>query len=150
MIGDIADNTPNTDKQVILQAVGTDSRIGNKYLKPGYGFGGPCFPRDNRALGEYGKSVGVDPILPEATDRSNQFHLLATVEKFLKQGKSHYVFENVTYKSRCAVPIIEESQKLEVARLIAERGFKVTIKDTPEVIREVQKMYGSIFEYETY
>lgn len=64
MIGDIASNTANTDANVILKAVGADSRIGNKYLKPGYGFGGPCFPRDNRALGHYARSVGVSPIIP--------------------------------------------------------------------------------------
>lgn len=50
MIGDIADRTPGADKEDILHAVGSDSRIGQKCLKPGYGFGGPCFPRDNRAL----------------------------------------------------------------------------------------------------
>jgi len=45
MIGDIADNTPGADKLDILNAVGADSRIGLKCLRPGYGFGGPCFPR---------------------------------------------------------------------------------------------------------
>lgn len=51
MVGDIADATLGADKHQILRAVGADSRIGGKYLMPGYGFGGPCFPRDNRALG---------------------------------------------------------------------------------------------------
>lgn len=55
MIGDIADATPGADKNHILQAVGADSRVGTKYLRPGYGFGGPCFPRDNRALGGYAR-----------------------------------------------------------------------------------------------
>lgn len=53
MIGDIADLTDGADKHEILDCVGADSRIGHKYLRPGYGFGGPCFPRDNRALGSY-------------------------------------------------------------------------------------------------
>jgi len=50
MIGDIADATPGADKYDILAAVGEDSRVGTKCILPGYGFGGPCFPRDNRAL----------------------------------------------------------------------------------------------------
>lgn len=45
MIGDIADATHGANKLDILRAVGADSRIGSKCLKPGYGFGGPCFPR---------------------------------------------------------------------------------------------------------
>ena len=64
MIGDIADQTPGADKFEILKAVGGDKRIGGLYLKPGYGFGGPCFPRDNRALGSYAQQVGIDPIIP--------------------------------------------------------------------------------------
>ena len=52
-IGDLADVTPGANKFDILGAVGADSRVGGKCLRPGYGFGGPCFPRDNRALGKY-------------------------------------------------------------------------------------------------
>ena len=58
MIGDISDQTPGADKYAILKAVGGDKRVGHLYLKPGYGFGGPCFPRDNRALGSYAALVG--------------------------------------------------------------------------------------------
>lgn len=74
MIGDIADRTPGADKNEVLGAVGKDSRVGSKYLRPGYGFGGPCFPRDNRALGGYAKSIGVQPLLPIATDDYNKMH----------------------------------------------------------------------------
>jgi UDP-glucose 6-dehydrogenase len=47
MVGDIADATPGANKNDILAAVGSDSRVGLKCLRPGYGFGGPCFPRYN-------------------------------------------------------------------------------------------------------
>jgi nucleotide sugar dehydrogenase len=51
LIGDVASATPGADPFAILNAIGKDQRIGSKYIRPGYGFGGPCFPRDNRALG---------------------------------------------------------------------------------------------------
>merc|ERR1711968_224572 len=51
-----------------------DARIGQKCLMPGYGFGGPCFPRDNRALGGYARALGVEPLIPDATDRYNEIH----------------------------------------------------------------------------
>lgn len=83
-IADIASKTPNANAVDILRAgsrasrvrvmfgrgsqcafaVGQDSRVGSKCIMPGYGFGGPCFPRDNRALGNYAKSIGVNPIIP--------------------------------------------------------------------------------------
>lgn len=44
LIGDIADKTLGANKDEILATIGKDQRIGSKNLKPGYGFGGPCFP----------------------------------------------------------------------------------------------------------
>jgi nucleotide sugar dehydrogenase len=148
MIGDIADNTIGADKEAILQAVGSDSRIGSAYLKSGYGFGGPCFPRDNRALGAHAKNVGVDAIIPSATDAANKKHAEFMADRFLKEEQDMYTFSSVTYKENCAVPIIEESQKLAVAERIAHEGKKVCIIDTPPVIAEVQKKFGDLFEYQ--
>ena len=147
MIGDIADKTPGADKFAILKAVGGDERIGGLYLKPGYGFGGQCFPRDNRALGSYAEQVGIDPIIPEATDSSNKLHAKYMIEHLLAENRNEYTFESVTYKDNCPVPIIEESQKLVVAEALAKQGKRVVIVDTPAVIAEVQQAFGNIFEY---
>lgn len=149
MIGDIADNTPGADKYAILAAVGSDSRIGHAYLKPGYGFGGPCFPRDNRALGAYADQIGIEAIIPAATDAANKLHAQHMAERLLAENKDCYIFESVTYKDNCAVPIIEESQKLEVAKIIAEHKKRVLICDTTPVITEVRKKYGDLFAYQS-
>jgi hypothetical protein len=58
------------------------------------------------------------------------------------------VFENVTYKDDCPVPIIEESQKLFVARDLSKHGKRVVIRDKEIIVRQVQQQYGGIFEYE--
>lgn len=148
MIGDIADKTPGADKFVIMQAVGGDKRIGPLCLKPGYGFGGPCFPRDNRALGSYAQQIGIEPIIPQSTDISNKLHTQCMIEQLLKENLDEYVFKGVTYKDNCTVPIIEESQKLIIAAALAKHGKKVTIVDTPAVITEVQQTFGNIFNYD--
>jgi nucleotide sugar dehydrogenase len=147
MIGDIADRTPNADKFEILNAIGCDKRIGSLCLKPEYGFGGPCFPRDNRALGSYAQIIGIDPVIPQATDASNKLHAQYMINQLLDENRETYIFENVTYKEGCAVPIIEESQKLVVAAALANKGKKVTIIDNEPVIKEVRKKFGNIFEY---
>jgi nucleotide sugar dehydrogenase len=147
-VADIADATPGADKFEILSAVGEDSRVGPKCLKPGYGFGGPCFPRDNRALGHYAKKVGVDPKVMIATDEYNVYHTDRMAEALLKENKSVYVFEDVAYKPLCPVPIIEESQPLAVAERLVKKGKKVIIKDRKKIVDAVIKEFGYTFEYE--
>lgn len=73
---------PGADPRVILRAIGKDRRIGSEYLKPGLGFGGPCFPRDNRLFQHVARSVGVEASLAQATDKINENvnqRLLSTV-----------------------------------------------------------------------
>ncbi|HEX2978597.1 MAG TPA: nucleotide sugar dehydrogenase [Candidatus Babeliales bacterium] len=149
MIGDIADKTPGANKYDVLNAIGNDSRIGTKCLKPGYGFGGPCFPRDNRALGSYSKKIGIDPFIPQATDESNKLHARTMAESMINSGDDAYVFEDVNYKDNCPVIILTESQKLAVAAEVAHRGRRVTIRDQEKVIAQVKKNYGNLFDYES-
>lgn len=148
MIGDAADLTPGADKNDILNAVGKDTRVGSKYLKPGYGFGGPCFPRDNRALGSYIKKIGLEPIINEATDNANKLHAKFMAERLLAQNLNIYIFEDVNYKDNCNVIILEESQKLAVASILAKYKKNVVIRDKKNVILEVQQKFGNLFKYE--
>lgn len=148
MIGDVADLSTGANKFDILNAVGSDSRIGNKYLRPGYGFGGPCFPRDNRALGGYIKQTGIKPLIPVATDESNRLHTKFQAEQMYRSLSSNLCsIKGAGYKEPCPVPIIEESQKLEIARLLAVRNVNVTIHDTKLLLDAVRLEYGNLFNY---
>ena len=62
MIGDLAIKV-GAEPEKILAAIGSDSRIGNKYFKYGYGFGGPCFPRDNKAFGIFASDSGLPSLI---------------------------------------------------------------------------------------
>lgn len=148
LIGDIADRTPGADKMDITRAIGKDSRVGNKYLTPGYGYGGPCFPRDNRALGGYGEQVGVDALLFKATDAYNKYHTQIQLREKLEEKKTEFTFTGVAYKPNTKVPIVEESQRLVIATGLAKAGRKVTIRDYKDIITEVQKLHGDLFTYE--
>ena len=148
MIGDIADATPGADKFDILAAVGGDSRVGGKCILPGYGFGGPCFPRDNRALGTYAKMVGVDALICDATDAYNTLHADIMAKSLLDQGLDEYKISDVAYKPNCPVDIIEESQPLEIAKRLVRAGKKVTISDRAAIVHLVRRTYGRLFDYE--
>lgn len=141
MVGDIAYRLGcNADR--VLSAIGTDSRIGSKYLKPGFGFGGPCFPRDNRALAKCGEEVGIDAIISKATDEMNAKHLQYQIENFIQNNpipeNSAAHIDFVTYKKDST--IIEESQQLKYALKLKELGYKVEILDQrEEVIQQLEQ-----------
>jgi nucleotide sugar dehydrogenase len=148
LIGDIADRTPGANKHDITRAIGADSRVGYKYLRPGYGFGGPCFPRDNRALAGYAGMVGIDGLVFKATDAYNKYHTQLQIQAALAENKDDYVFTGVAYKPSTKVAIIEESQRLAIAAALAQAGRKVTIRDFKDTVLEVRKEFGSLFQYE--
>jgi nucleotide sugar dehydrogenase len=147
LIGDIADRTPGADKLQICRAIGSDSRVGGKYLTPGYGYGGPCFPRDNRALGGYAQFKGIKPLLFSATDEYNATHTQLQIEQLLASPEREFEFEGIAYKPNTRVPIVEESQRLKIAVALARDGRRVTLVDYAATLNEVKKEYGGLFIY---
>ena len=147
MVGDIA-NKVGADSKKILEAIGSDSRIGGKYFSYGYGYGGPCFPRDNRAMIKYAQDNKIEPLLPIATQSYNSKHLEYQVEfdksKFAHDEKVY--IDGVSYKP--GVDILEESQQLLYAKTLADEGYSVVIRDLPSVCSQVRKLYGDLFELE--
>lgn len=146
MVGDIAKKV-NCDPDKILKAIGSDSRIGNKYLKYGFGFGGPCFPRDNRAFGLFCEENGIYPHISYATDQSNKSHLLYQVNDFnVKNSKDKIIiFNSITYKPESS--ILEESQQLKFALELTEKGYKVEIQEREKIINRLKELYGNKFIY---
>lgn len=146
MISDVCDSI-GANKEKVLDSIGSDSRIGNKYFRPGYSFGGPCFPRDTRALALFVDQNNINNELLLSTTKYNNLHSDFLTQKLLDENKDEYVIENVCYKQDSKIPIIEESAKLKIAKKLVENGKKVIIKDEIQLINEVKKEYGNIFNY---
>jgi hypothetical protein len=69
---------------------------------------------------------------------------------FIRDDKLVYRFKDVCYKPNTHSPIIDESAKLKIAEVLVKKYKKqVSIEDTPAIISEVKKEYGSLFKYET-
>ena len=144
LIGDFVSNK-NYNQDIVLNAIGSDTRIGNKYLNYGYGFGGPCLPRDNKALLEYTKLNNFDFEICKINDKNNQNHLLFQFEE-LKKSTEPIVFKYITYKD--SSDILEESQKLKLAILLANNKNKVIIYERPQIIKILKDKYKLINEIE--
>jgi UDPglucose 6-dehydrogenase len=125
----IAEQFPQADIHAMLDALGSDTRIGKKYLRAGLSYGGPCFPRDNRLLAYAARQVGLQAPLADATDRVNEL----TKEKLLERVQSlstkqeTIVVLGLSYKPDTY--ITEESAGLYLAQNLKRQGFKVLVHD---------------------
>jgi UDP-glucose 6-dehydrogenase len=144
-IGDLAMEC-GAEPEKILAAIGSDSRIGIKYLKYGFGFGGPCFPRDNQALNKFASDVFKPLLLSEATIKVNQDHLDHQFNQILKSGENPVYIDHVTYKK--GTDILEESQQLALALRLAQSGRKVIIRDSRGVREKLEQTYPGLFQFE--
>ncbi len=125
----IADKFPKADINMILDAIGTDTRIGNKYLRSGLSFGGPCFPRDNRLLAYTARQGGGAAPLAEASDKVNELtktNLLEKVSKLAPPGATVLVL-GMSYKPDTY--ITEESAGLHLAQNLKKQGRRVLVHD---------------------
>ena len=122
----------------VLSAIGADSRVGNKYLKFGYGFGGPCLPRDNRAFAAYAKSLGVEYNLGSTTDSFNDTHNQFLLDLLI--GKNHenhpFYFDYVAYKK--GTDILTESQQFKLCKSLLAHGCTVYINDNETILNRVK------------
>lgn len=147
MLAEMAERMPGTDAGVITCAIGLDRRIGQRYLAPGLGFGGPCFPRDNVAFRAFARRLGVEVPIPEAVHGSNRRQPDRVVERVrttLPKGGRVAVL-GLAYKPH--TPVVEESQALAIAaKLAARRGFDVTVYD-PMAMDSARKVLGDGVRY---
>ena len=125
----IAEQYADTDIHAILGAIGADSRIGHKYLRPGLSYGGPCFPRDNRLVAYAAKQVGLRAPLAEATDAVNEMSKERLAQQALACVKSGDVIAVLGMSYRPGSYIVEESAGLHVAQSLKRNGCRVLVHD---------------------
>jgi len=140
-IGQIMHKSDQTQEiKKVLTAIGSDSRIGQKFLNFGFGFGGPCLPRDNVALYEHAKSKGVNFNLGIAADELNKIHEDFLVEMLVSQNKKNlpFYFQTIFYKK--GTKISSPSQRKNICVQLLDKGYDVIVKewtDDPEITNRV-------------
>jgi nucleotide sugar dehydrogenase len=140
----------DADVTKVLKAIGEDLRIGSKYMNFGFGYGGPCLPRDNRAFAHYANSIGIDFNLGQIVDDFNKKHSTFLKNYFIKANTNNLPFymKSITYKPN--TDIIEESQQLALCKDLLKEGYVVCVEPhrmiPDHLLVELSNTYGENFK----
>jgi nucleotide sugar dehydrogenase len=147
MVGEVMTLAGLEDEiSTVLGAIGDDSRVGRKYLNYGYGFGGPCLPRDNRSFAAYAKKLGLEYNLGKTTDDFNNEHAKFLKDYFIKKNdrKLPFAFHYISYKE--GTDILAESQQYRLCLDFLNEGYKVYILDNLAILEQVRDYLEKKYE----
>lgn len=121
------------DVDKVRLGMGSDDRIGHRFLFPGIGYGGSCFPKDVKALIRSGKQEDFDFQILEATENVNQAQkiiLVSEIEKYFGgnlQGKKIALW-GLAFKAN--TDDVREASSLDNIKILLEKGAKITAYDS--------------------
>ena len=130
----------------VLAAIGSDTRVGSKYLKYGYGYGGPCLPRDNRSFASYASKLGMEYNLGKVTDDFNNQHAKFLKNYFIEKNTNNlpFAFHYITYKE--GTDILTESQQYKLCLDLISENYKVYVVDYEKIDCEIRDNLEEMFQ----
>src|SRR5260370_11757699 len=133
------------DVHDVARAIGMDKRIGSKFLHPGPGFGGSCFPKDTRALASVARQFNSGSLIVDAVIEVNQLQrreMLTKIKKLVGklEGASVAVL-GLAFKPE--TDDMRESPSVEIIRSMLENGAKIRAYD-PVAMTEAAKILPDI------
>jgi len=137
------------DVDMVRRGIGSDDRIGKRFLFPGIGYGGSCFPKDVQALIKSAEEVGYDfQILKSVEDvnEKQKLHLIPKIKAYYNndlKGK-HFALWGLAFKPN--TDDIREAPALYLINALLEAGATVAAFD-PEAISNVQGVIGDKITY---
>ena len=143
MLAEVCERVPGADAEVVASAIGLDSRIGRKYLKGAFGYGGPCFPRDNKAFARFAEIHEVDATLARATDQVNHRQVKRLAERVIAatEDGDRIAILGLSYKPDTEV--IEESQAVMLAAMLEQAECRVAVYDPAAMENARKALKGS-------
>lgn len=136
LIGEIITNSWEEENvEYVLETIGSDSRVGKKFLSYGFPPGGPCIPRDAKALNHHAYAVGIPTKFTHAIDSENQRHSEFLTRHYTGKNpdkKVPFIFSYLSYKQ--GVDILTDSYQLKLCIDLLRLGYKV---DVPVEIKDI-------------
>jgi UDPglucose 6-dehydrogenase len=137
------------DVDMVRRGMGSDDRIGKRFLFPGIGYGGSCFPKDVQALVRSSKEVNYDFQILNAVmgvNEKQKLHLLPGIKKYFKndlKGK-HFALWGLAFKPN--TDDIREAPALYIIEALIKEGATICAFD-PEAMKNVKNELGNKIEY---
>ena len=137
------------DVEMVRQGIGADTRIGRKFLYPGCGYGGSCFPKDVKALIKTAEKSGYEMQVLKAVEDVNERQKRVVFEKLKKvfngdlKGKTIAIW-GLAFKPE--TDDMREATSLVTISLLLEAGCKVRVFD-PVAMNECKRRIGDKLEY---
>jgi UDPglucose 6-dehydrogenase len=136
------------DPTMVRKGIGADARIGTKFLYPGCGYGGSCFPKDVKALIKTAETNGYQMLVLKAVEEVNNF------QKQILYQKIKAYFGDLTGKTialwglafKPKTDDMREAPSLELINALLNGGAKVRAYD-PVAIREAKRILGDSISY---
>jgi len=139
------------DVNMVRKGIGSDTRIGRKFLYPGCGYGGSCFPKDVKALIKTAEKSGYEMHVLKAVEEVNErqksivFDKLAAYYQGDLQGKTIAIW-GLSFKPE--TDDMREATSLVTIKLLLEAGCTVRVFD-PISMDECKRRIGDVVEYAT-
>lgn len=145
-LANFCETIPGADIDAISRALGADKRISPYYIRGGLAYGGPCFPRDNKAFVNFARKYGHQARLAEATDEVNQYqieHLIDLVLRYLPADRRVSIC-GLAYKPN--TPVIEESAAVKLIEGLIIKNVTITVYD-PLAMDNTRTVFGDAIKY---
>jgi len=138
------------DVNMVRRGIGADPRIGNKFLYPGTGYGGSCFPKDVKALIKTGEEHGYTFEILKAIEEVNERQKGILVEKLKKfwpnlKGKRIALW-GLSFKPN--TDDMREAPSLTIIKKLLDEGAEVVAYD-PVAMHEAKRRLGDSIQYAT-
>ena len=144
MLFSLCAEVPGADVDKITGAL--SYRLGQRFFKGAVPYGGPCWPRDNRALAVFMDAVGVPSLMPRTIDQINAEHAQYLLRKVLSETEPGEAVGLLGLSYKPGTPVIERSFGIDLAGWLAAEGRAVIGWD-PLAIDEARKVLGESIAY---
>ena len=144
MLFSLCAEVPGADVDKITGAL--SYRMGQRFFKGAVPYGGPCWPRDNRALAVFMDAVGVPSLMPRTIDQVNAEHGQYLLRKVLSATAAGEAVGLLGLSYKPGTPVIERSFGVDLAGWLAAEGRRVIGWD-PLAMAEVRNVLGDAIGY---